>query len=79
MTNADRDAGSGSSLLIVGGRVIDPESGRDEIADVAIADGKIVDIGPKLDRSAADEVIDAEGCLVTPGLIDPHVHLREPG
>src|SRR5262245_52444487 len=69
------------SLLIVGGRVIDPASGMDQPADVAIADGKIAAIDPrrKLPRSPADEVIDATGCLVTPGLIDPHVHLREPG
>lgn len=69
------------SLLIVGGRVIDPASGTDQPADVAIADGKIAAIDPrrKLPRSPADEVIDATGCLVTPGLIDPHVHLREPG
>jgi dihydroorotase len=69
------------SLLIVGGRVIDPASGMDQPADVAIADGKVAAIDPKrkLTRSPADEVIDAAGCLVTPGLIDPHVHLREPG
>jgi dihydroorotase len=69
------------SLLIVGGRVIDPASGFDQPADVAIADGKIAAIDPKrkLPRFPADEVIDAAGCLVTPGLIDPHVHLREPG
>jgi dihydroorotase len=68
-----------ASLLIVGGRVLDPASGMDQGADVAVVDGRIAAIGPKLPRSAADEVINAAGCLVTPGLIDPHVHLREPG
>lgn len=74
-----------ANILITGGRVIDPASGTDRIADVAIAEGRIAAIapsGPKrhtLPRSPADQVIDAEGCLVTPGLIDPHVHLREPG
>lgn len=73
------------SILITGGRVIDPATGTDRVADVAIADGRIAAIAPpgsgrrSLPRSPADQVIDAEGCLVTPGLIDPHVHLREPG
>ncbi len=65
--------------LIVGGRVIDPASGLDARADVALDGDKVVAIAPRLDRSPADTLIDAEGCLVTPGLIDPHVHLREPG
>src|SRR5690606_31689543 len=47
--------------------------------DVAIADGRVVEIGPGLSRAGAGRVLDARGCLVTPGLIDPHVHLREPG
>src|SRR5262245_25909710 len=71
------------SLLITGGRVIDPASGMDRLADVALADGIVAAISGKheggLSRSAADGVIDARGMLVTPGLIDPHVHLREPG
>jgi dihydroorotase len=67
-------------LLIVGGRVLDPSTGLDKPADVAVENGVIKAIGPKLDRNGADtRVIDADGCLVTPGLIDPHVHLREPG
>jgi len=68
-----------SSLLIVNGRVIDPATGLDEVRDLAIADGQIVEIGKRLPRRAAEATLDAEGCLVTPGLIDPHVHLREPG
>jgi dihydroorotase len=67
------------SLLIINGRVIDPASSFDKQADVAIADGIVAAVGPSLDRSHADRVIDAEGCIVCPGLIDPHVHLREPG
>ncbi|MEO0513465.1 MAG: dihydroorotase [Planctomycetota bacterium] len=65
-------------LLIRNGRVIDPASGRDAVADVAVEAGRVAAIGPKLEANDA-EVVDAEGCLVTPGLIDPHVHLREPG
>ncbi len=68
-----------STLLITGGRVIDPRSGFDRIADVAVTDDVISAIGPNLPRSPAAEIINADGCLVTPGLIDPHVHLREPG
>jgi dihydroorotase len=49
------------------------------VADVAIAGGRIAEIGPSLARSPADRVMDAAGLLVCPGLIDPHVHLREPG
>ncbi len=58
---------------------MDPASGRDEHADVAIEGGRVAAIGPRLPRAGVERVIDAEGCLVVPGLIDPHVHLREPG
>lgn len=64
------------SIHISGGRVIDPASGRDETGDVWIVDGKFAD--PPQDAAAA-EVIDARGLVVAPGLIDIHVHLREPG
>ncbi len=67
------------TLLIKAGRVLDPASGIDRIADVAITDGRITAIEAELDASAADTVVDAAGMLVTPGLIDPHVHLRESG
>lgn len=66
-------------LLIAGGRVLDPASKFDRDADVAVVDQRVVEIAPNLTRSPADQVIDAAGCLVCPGLIDPHVHLREPG
>ena len=73
-----------ASLLIAGGRVIGvPGAGGGFAApvdaDVAIEDGVIREIGPGLSAGPADRVIDASGCLVVPGLIDPHVHLREPG
>ncbi|MBL8964865.1 MAG: dihydroorotase [Phycisphaerae bacterium] len=67
------------SILIVNGRVIDPASGHDAVADVAIEGGVVRAIGAGLSRGPADRVIDAGGMLVAPGLIDPHVHLREPG
>ncbi len=61
-------------LLVKGGRVVDPASGRDEIADVYIADGRISGTKEK-----ADQIIDAKGLVVAPGLIDLSARLREPG
>ncbi len=67
-----------SSLLITGGRVIDPASGGDGLADVLIRDGRIEAIGSGLADSEATR-FDATGAIVAPGFIDMHVHLREPG
>jgi len=61
-------------LLIKGGRIVDPESGRDEVGDVFVSDGKISDRKEK-----ADQTIDAKGLVVAPGLIDLSARLREPG
>ena len=69
-------------LLIKQGRVIDPASGRDEFADVAIAAGRIVAIRPPAAFGVDYEtyrVIDASGCVVAPGLVDLAARLREPG
>ena len=69
-----------ATLLIRGGRVIDPAQDIDRIADLRIVDGRIAGIGPGDTGAArAEETIDAAGMIVTPGLIDMHVHLREPG
>ncbi|MBL8305500.1 MAG: dihydroorotase [Rubrivivax sp.] len=65
-------------LLIKNGRVIDPASGRDEIADVAIAAGRIVAIGGVRDFGA-ERTLDATGLVVAPGLVDLAARLREPG
>jgi len=67
------------NILIQNGRVIDPASGRDEICDVAIADGFISRVGPPQKPAKAERIIDAAGKIVCPGLIDLHVHCREPG
>lgn len=68
----------GQTILIRGGRVIDPTQHIDEVTEIAIADGKVAALGRSAPRSA-DRVIDAGGQIVCPGLIDMHVHLREPG
>ena len=65
-------------LLLKGGRVINPAEQFDAVADVRIEDGKIAAVGKDLPIDGA-EVYDASGKVVTPGLIDMHVHLREPG
>ena len=65
-------------LVIKNGRVINPATKFDEIADVLIEDGKIKEIGTDLEAGDAS-VYDAAGKIVTPGLIDLHVHFREPG
>lgn len=65
-------------LIIKGGRIIDPSRGIDETGDLLIADGIIADCADSADFADA-EVIDAAGQWVVPGLIDVHVHLREPG
>src|SRR5580704_2101417 len=67
-----------SALLIKNGRVVEPASGRNEIADVRIEDGRIAGVGRSL-AAAGAEVFDAAGLVVAPGFIDMHVHLREPG
>lgn len=66
-------------LIIIGGRILDPATGTSAEAELSIVGDLIAEIGPNLSRHADDRIIDAAGCLVTPGLIDPHVHLREPG
>jgi dihydroorotase len=66
-----------SSLLIRGGHVIDPASNVDAVADVLLRDGRVAQVGGTI--KAADVTIDAKGLVVAPGLIDLHVHLREPG
>lgn len=66
------------SLMIKGGRVLDPATKTDMIADILIEDGVVKTIGTKL-KVKADETIDATGKYIMPGFIDLHVHLRDPG
>lgn len=66
-------------LLIRGGRVVDPSQGIDAVLDVLVMEGKVALLGAGLDLPPEARVLDARGMVVTPGLIDLHVHLREPG
>ena len=66
-----------SNYLITNGRIIDPKNSRDEVADLMIRDGRLVNAEEGMSGSVVE--IDAGGCWVVPGLIDMHVHLREPG
>ncbi|NJD37537.1 MAG: dihydroorotase [Geobacter sp.] len=67
------------NLLIKGGRVIDPSQGIDDALDVVVENGTVKELGKGLTAPAGAEIIDANGKYVVPGLIDMHVHLRDPG
>lgn len=66
-------------LLIKNGLVIDPESNLCEKMDVFVKDGKIEKIADKITDEIGCDIIDAQGCIVAPGLVDVHVHFRDPG
>jgi dihydroorotase len=66
-------------ILIRGGRVIDPSRGTDDVADLLVEEGRIAGIGRNIAPPEGTEIIEAAGQVVAPGLIDLHVHLREPG
>ena len=70
-----------TALVIRGGHLIDPAAGVDALKDIFLKDGRVADIaGPgKLKATNGAEVLDATGLTVAPGLVDMHVHLREPG
>ena len=69
-----------STLLLTNGRVLDPGTKLDEVAEVLISNGRIVEIGAGLRGHAPEvQVLDCRGCFIVPGLIDIHVHFRQPG
>ena len=79
---ASRPAPGAVPVLVRGGRLVDPLQGVDDTVDLLVRDGRVQQVGRDLgavNGSAALEVIDARGKLVLPGLIDVHVHLRQPG
>jgi dihydroorotase len=65
-------------VVFRGARVVDPVTGRDDTADVLVADGRIESVGPGVEAQGA-EAIDCDGLVLAPGLVDLHTHLREPG
>lgn len=65
-------------LLIKNGRVVDPQNNLDEVLDILVENSKIAKVAKNI-KNGADKVIEAEGKIVLPGLVDMHVHLREPG
>ena len=68
------------TTLLKGGRVVDPAAGIDGAADVLIRDGRVARVGPGLEAEPGAVVVDVPaGCVVCPGFVDMHVHLREPG
>ena len=70
---------SARDLILKGGRVIDPSTGIDAVGDVLLRDGKIESAGKKISTPDGAEVVDCTGLVVSPGFIDVHCHLREPG
>src|SRR5438552_2141714 len=66
-----------TTIRIANGRVIDPVQNVDQVADLWVQDDRVAGVGPQNLR--ADRTVDATGMIVCPGLIDMHVHLREPG
>ncbi len=70
---------SARTVLLRGGRVVDPEQGLDGELDILVADGRVARLADGIEAPEGAEVVDCTGLAVVPGLIDVHVHLREPG
>jgi len=70
-----------TALVIRGGHLVDPAAGVDELKDILLKDGRVAEVASpgKLKGAKGAEILDATGLVVAPGLIDMHVHLREPG
>ena len=68
-----------TSLLIKGGMIIDPGQGTNRVADLLVEDGVVKGIDKDISRTASTRILDAAGTVVSPGFVDLHCHLREPG
>jgi len=64
---------------IRGGRMVDPANGTEKIADILLENGKILSVGESFEDGACERVLDASGLVIAPGLVDVHVHFRDPG
>lgn len=67
------------NLILTNGRIVDPANNRDEVADLLVSDGVVASIGRNLSSEGDAQTVDCAGKVVSPGLIDLHVHLRTPG
>ncbi|MGA0122220.1 MAG: dihydroorotase, partial [Gaiellales bacterium] len=68
-----------AELLVRGARLFDPSEGLDVTADLLVRGGEVAQIADRIDAPDGVRVVEARGCTVLPGLVDPHVHLRVPG
>lgn len=66
-------------MLLKNGHLVDPSQAIDGVTDIRIANGVVSEVGPDLPENENEEIFDLKGCYVLPGLIDTHVHLRDPG
>lgn len=66
-------------LVFAGARIVDPSSGHDAVGDILVENGVVSTVAPTVDRDGVGSVIDCEGMILLPGLVDLHTHLREPG
>ena len=66
-------------MLLKNGHLVDPSQAIDGVTDIRIENGVVCEVGPDLPEKENEEIFDLSGCYVTPGLIDTHVHLRDPG
>ena len=68
-----------TTILITGGRIIDPAQGFDSVGDVLVSDGLIMSIEKSIEPPEGAQLVDANGMVVCPGFVDLHCHLRDPG
>ena len=78
-TPLDSVASPPSTVLVRGARLLDPRSGLNGVSDVLVRDGRVAEIGARLEAPEGAELVEAEGLHAFPAFVDPHVHLRTPG